>query len=84
MAKCDICSKEISFGIKVSHSHRRSNRTWKPNGKKVMGLVEGTTGCMNSLPAFRQSYQSYLINLYFLKNTEILIGFRVFFYYGYF
>ena len=28
MAKCDICNKEIAFGIKVSHSHRRSNRTW--------------------------------------------------------
>ena len=31
MAKCDICGKGVSFGIKVSHSHRRSNRTWKPN-----------------------------------------------------
>ena len=31
MAKCDICGKGVTFGIKVSHSHRRSNRTWKPN-----------------------------------------------------
>ncbi|MCR5653158.1 MAG: 50S ribosomal protein L28, partial [Ruminococcus sp.] len=26
MAKCDFCGKGVTFGIKVSHSHRRSNR----------------------------------------------------------
>ena len=25
----------MAFGIKVSHSHRRSNRTWKPNVKRA-------------------------------------------------
>ena len=30
MAKCECCGKGVTFGIKVSHSHRRSNRTWKP------------------------------------------------------
>ncbi|HCR44305.1 MAG TPA: 50S ribosomal protein L28, partial [Ruminococcaceae bacterium] len=30
MAKCEVCGKDVSFGIQVSHSHRRSNRTWKP------------------------------------------------------
>ena len=29
MAKCDFCGKGVTFGIKVSHSHRRSNRAWK-------------------------------------------------------
>ncbi|MBR2305112.1 MAG: 50S ribosomal protein L28, partial [Ruminococcus sp.] len=24
MAKCDICGKGVTFGIKVSHSHRRT------------------------------------------------------------
>lgn len=42
MAKCEICNKEVTFGIKVSHSHRRSNRTWKPNVKKVKAIVNGT------------------------------------------
>ena len=37
MAKCEICGKDVSFGIKVSHSHRRSNRTWKPNIKTSKG-----------------------------------------------
>lgn len=42
MAKCEYCGKGMSFGIKVSHSHRRSNRTWKPNIKKVKAIVDGS------------------------------------------
>ena len=42
MAKCDLCGKGVSFGIKVSHSHRRSNRMWKPNVRKVKAVVNGT------------------------------------------
>ena len=39
MAKCEFCGKDVSFGIAVSHSHRRSNRTWKPNVKRVKAVV---------------------------------------------
>lgn len=35
MAKCAVCGKGAHFGIKVSHSHRRSNRMWKSNIKSV-------------------------------------------------
>ncbi|MBO4898006.1 MAG: 50S ribosomal protein L28 [Clostridia bacterium] len=42
MAKCDICGKGVSFGIQVSHSHRRSNKMWKPNIRKVKAIVNGT------------------------------------------
>ena len=42
MEKCEICGKDVSFGIKVSHSHRRTNRTWKPNIRRVKALVNGT------------------------------------------
>ena len=41
MAKCDICNKGVTFGIQVSHSHRRSNRTWKPNVRRVKAMVDG-------------------------------------------
>ena len=41
MAKCEVCGKGVTFGIKVSHSHRRSNRTWKPNVRRVKAVVEG-------------------------------------------
>lgn len=42
MAKCSICDKGVSFGIRVSHSHRRSNRMWKPNVKRVKAMVNGS------------------------------------------
>jgi large subunit ribosomal protein L28 len=55
MAKCDICGKGVSFGIRVSHSHRRSNRTWKANVKRVKAIVNGSpetiyvcTSCLRS------------------------------------
>jgi large subunit ribosomal protein L28 len=42
MAKCEVCGKDVSFGIQVSHSHRRSNRTWKPNVRRVKAVVNGS------------------------------------------
>jgi large subunit ribosomal protein L28 len=42
LAKCDLCGKEITFGIRVSHSHRRSNRAWKPNIRRVKAVVDGS------------------------------------------
>ncbi len=47
MAKCEICSKDVHFGIKVSHSHRRSNRMWKANVRKVRVLQNGTAKTLN-------------------------------------
>jgi len=56
MAKCEICEKGAHFGIKVSHSHRRTNRMWKSNVKSDRVLTEngGTkkiyvcTSCLRS------------------------------------
>ena len=42
MAKCDFCDKSMVFGLKVSHSNRKTNRTWKPNIRKVKAVVNGT------------------------------------------
>ncbi|MBQ6823779.1 MAG: 50S ribosomal protein L28 [Clostridia bacterium] len=42
MAKCEVCGKGVTFGIKVSHSHRRSNKAFKPNVKRVKAVVDGT------------------------------------------
>jgi len=42
MAKCEVCGKGVSFGIKLSHSHRRTNRSFKPNVQKVKAVVDGT------------------------------------------
>ncbi len=39
---CDICGKTPGFGMKVSHSHRRSRRRWNPNVQR-MRIVVGST-----------------------------------------
>lgn len=55
MAKCDFCGKGVVFGNKVSHSHRRSNRAFKPNIRRVKAVVNGSvkhvyacTDCLRS------------------------------------
>ena len=48
MAKCDVCGKGVSFGIAVSHSHRRNNRTVRvktPGGAKTMHVC---ASCLRS------------------------------------
>lgn len=47
MAKCEICEKGSHFGIKVSHSHIRSNKEWKSNIKKVKVNDNGTVRKIN-------------------------------------
>ena len=66
MAKCQFCDKGVAFGIQVSHSHRRSNRTWKPNVKRVKAIVDGSpkhvyacTRCLRSGKVTRAVYYSY-------------------------
>lgn len=47
MAKCDICAKEVVFSQQVSHSHRRTARTFKPNVQKIRVNENGTPKKMN-------------------------------------
>ncbi len=42
MAKCVVCDKATAFGHKVSHSNRKTNRSWKPNIRKVKATINGT------------------------------------------
>ena len=61
MAKCECCGKGVTFGIKVSHSHRRSNRTWKPNVRRVkmalpsMSMHAPVACALARLPALSKS-----------------------------
>ena len=55
MATCSVCGKGAHLGIKVSHSHRRSNKMWKSNIKRVRCKVNGAskrlyvcTSCLRS------------------------------------
>ena len=38
---CDICGRKPSFGMNVSHSHRRTKRRWNPNVQRVRVVVDG-------------------------------------------
>ena len=52
---CDVCGKKPSFGMTVSHSHKRSRRRWNPNIQRVRAMVSGSprrvnvcTGCLKA------------------------------------
>lgn len=52
---CEICGKKPSFGMSVSHSHKRNRRRWNPNIQRVRALVNGAskrlnvcTGCLKA------------------------------------
>ncbi len=47
MAKCEICDKEVKFSLQVSHSHRRTARTFKPNVQTVKVNDNGATKKMH-------------------------------------
>lgn len=40
---CDICGKRPGFGNNVSHSQRRTRRTWLPNIQTVRTPAGGGT-----------------------------------------
>lgn len=43
MAKyCEVCNKGIVSGNSVSHSNRKSKRTWAPNVQRVRAIVNGS------------------------------------------
>ncbi|MDD4334829.1 MAG: 50S ribosomal protein L28 [Desulfotomaculaceae bacterium] len=39
---CVICGKSTVVGIKLSHSHIRSKRTWAPNLQRVKAVINGS------------------------------------------
>jgi large subunit ribosomal protein L28 len=40
---CTVCGKKPSFGMSISHSHRRTKRRWNPNIQRVRAVVNGST-----------------------------------------
>lgn len=45
---CDVCGKGPGFGMRVSHSHRRTPRRWNPNIQRVRAVLNGTTKRINA------------------------------------
>lgn len=44
---CQVCEKGKLNGHNVSHSNRKSNRTWAPNVQKVRVVMNGRPMTMN-------------------------------------
>ena len=44
---CEVCGKHPSFGMSISHSHRRTKRRWNPNIQRVRAVVGGTSKRIN-------------------------------------
>ncbi|HPZ43441.1 MAG TPA: 50S ribosomal protein L28 [Bacillota bacterium] len=40
--KCAICGKGVSVGMKISHSHIRTKKTWMPNLQPVRAIINGS------------------------------------------
>ncbi len=39
--KCNYCGKGVTVGMKISHSHIRTKRTWEPNLQNVRAVING-------------------------------------------
>jgi large subunit ribosomal protein L28 len=39
---CSLCGRKPSFGMAVSHSHRRTKRRWNPNVQRVRAIIDGS------------------------------------------
>ena len=46
-AVCEVCGKHPSFGMSISHSHRRTKRRRNPNIQRVRALVGGSPRRLN-------------------------------------
>ncbi|HZU72724.1 MAG TPA: 50S ribosomal protein L28 [Acidimicrobiales bacterium] len=44
---CEVCGKHPSFGMSISHSHRRTKRRWNPNVQRVRARVNGAPRRLN-------------------------------------
>ncbi|CAN5680754.1 MAG: 50S ribosomal protein L28 [Actinomycetota bacterium] len=44
---CQMCGKHPSFGMSISHSHRRTKRRWNPNIQRVRAEVNGASRRMH-------------------------------------
>ena len=44
---CSVCGKSPSAGRNVSHSHRVTNRMFRPNIQKVSAIVDGHSQKIN-------------------------------------
>ena len=65
---CEVCQKGTMSGHNVSHSNRKSNRTWAPNVQRVRVLVNGQAKRLNVCTRCLRS--GYVLRALPAKNEE--------------
>ena len=61
---CEVCNKGVMSGNLVSHSNRKTKRSWAPNIQSVRVVIDGRAAKMNvctALPPFRQGRPQRLL-----------------------
>ena len=44
---CEVCNKDVMSGNLVSHSNRKTKRSWAPNIQSVRVVIDGRPQKMN-------------------------------------
>ncbi|WP_019132345.1 50S ribosomal protein L28 [Peptoniphilus obesi] len=45
--RCEVCGKQRVFGNTISFSHKRGNRSWAPNIRRIRATVNGQNKRIN-------------------------------------
>ena len=53
-ARCAVCGKGPQTGFTVSHSHRRTKRSFRPNLQSVRTTIDGENTRLRQVPQGRQ------------------------------
>ena len=70
MAKCAVCGKGAHFGNNVSHSHRRSNRMWKSNIKRVSCKAVSYTHLVLDMIEQLIDEDSAIVSIYYGEDAK--------------
>ena len=54
---CEVCEKRPVVGNNVSHSNRKSSRTWAPNVQKVRLTIDGRVVSVSMCTRCLRNYQ---------------------------
>lgn len=80
MKRCEVSGKGITFGHQVSHSHRATNRIWKPNLQPALITVNGKSlkvkVCTKVLKTLKSATEAETIQI--LKTNKNNLSPRIF------
>ena len=57
--RCELCGKGVAFGHNVSHSNRKTARTWRPNVQKTTLVLNGRATRVQACTACIRTIQKH-------------------------